>query len=201
LHHDIPNFWWYSSTPPWTSDVSAVWRYSIYIGCCPPVHRRCRRLTPRTTFLIVVSYYAPLERSSVMIKAHRGIMIWYASALHLTWAIIVTANQTALNTTALHGIYIVFGRVAAPILFIAAALPIIALYFVKRRLLSVILMLPQQSLLCISAFIALRAIYLSQFPDGVVRSSWFIATDQAPSIIAAVFYSVAIIQAAWDHKS
>ncbi len=136
-----------------------------------------------------------------MSRNYRGLMIWYASALHLLWASIIVCQQSALNTTALYGVHIVFGNAAAPVLFISAALPLVALYRIKNRVISVVLMLPQQSILCISAFIALRAAYLGQFPDGVVRSSWFIATDQAPAVLAALFYSIAIIQAAWERDS
>lgn len=52
---------------------------------------------------------------------------------------------------------------------------------------------PQQILLWISSVASLNAIVLGMYGDGLIRSRIFIATDQAPIIVAGILHTIAVI--------
>jgi hypothetical protein len=64
----------------------------------------------------------------------------------------------------------------------------------------ILLLLPQQSLLVISALGALSAIISGHFADGVVRPWGFIMADQFPIILSAILYSVSIVYLATNRQ-
>jgi hypothetical protein len=55
------------------------------------------------------------------------------------------------------------------------------------------MLLPQQTLLMISACGAILAIYFSRYADGVVRPRPFIAADQIHVILAALGHTTAVV--------
>lgn len=67
---------------------------------------------------------------------------------------------------------------------------------VERRLslMSLLLIIPQQLTLLLSALGACFAISASAFADGVVRPRLFIAADQLPAILSALFHTCAIVE-------
>ena len=121
-----------------------------------------------------------------------SIMVVYAITLHLVWAFILLFDDAATNATAVHALF----RYIHPTLFLsyvigaAAFAALLALFSEKPWI--VILLLPQQILLMMSAAGAIEAIWLAQFADGVIRPRAFIAADQFYSILAAVGHTAAI---------
>ena len=58
---------------------------------------------------------------------------------------------------------------------------------------SLYFIMPQQVLLYISAWSSLHAVLQGQYADGAARPPIFILADQLPTIVVAVWHSVAII--------
>lgn len=121
-----------------------------------------------------------------------SIMVSYAITLHLVWAGILAVDYGVTDATALNAL----SRFIHPEPFLVVVLVSAALLAIwgmlTHRPWVVLLLMPQQVLLMMSATGAFEAIWLSQFADGVVRSREFIAVDQIYSILAAVGHTVAI---------
>lgn len=121
-----------------------------------------------------------------------SIMVLSAVALHFIWATILMVDQDALGATALSALH---RHIPMPWLMwvIATAALMALLALVVRAPLFLLMLLPQQILLMMSAAGAVEAIWLGQFADGVVRSRGFLAADQCYSIIVAIGHTAAII--------
>lgn len=121
-----------------------------------------------------------------------SIMVAYAVALHLAWAVILLFDGSATNATALHALH---RYIAMPGLspVIAGAALVAAYAMWSNSPWTLVLLLPQQILLMMSAAGAVEAIWLSQFADGVIRARAFIAADQLYSVLAAIGHTLAII--------
>jgi len=123
------------------------------------------------------------------------VMIIYAIVLHLCWGILGTIDDTTYLSTAASAPFRLFGNLTGLVCIVVAAAALTGLIARFRSpLASLMCMLPQQSLLIISAVGAAHAIYLGQFADGVVRSRFFIAADQLPAILAAIGHTVSMLR-------
>ena len=122
-----------------------------------------------------------------------SIMVMYAIVLHACWTVILLFDATAINATAVNAIYrfIESAPLLALTLGICTCSAIVGLF--TRSPIIVILLMPQQVILMMSAAGAVEAIWNSQFADGVIRDRGFIAADQLYSVIAALGHTVAII--------
>lgn len=125
-----------------------------------------------------------------------SLMIVYAVSLHYLWAVCLIVDPSAVWATALS----VFPKIVGlpiwimPAIFtIVASLALVAVFQPSISGSTIALMLPQQFTLMISAWGAISATMAGHFGDGVERSHSFILADQAPSIIAAVAHTAAII--------
>jgi hypothetical protein len=131
-----------------------------------------------------------------------SIMVLYCVILHLGWAVGLLLDPSAVYTTPVYSLYQVFG--APPMLSFVLALVALAagVAVIGRSPWAVLLMLPQQILLMISADGVLLAIWHSAYADGVERSRAFIAVDQWGVIIAAIFHPVAMLAYAlgWNRR-
>jgi hypothetical protein len=125
-----------------------------------------------------------------------SIMVMFAIALHLWWALMIALDPSALNATGLSSLYRYIHSPQLLVLVVAgAALMAVAGMFARAPWM-VMLLLPQQVLLMMSAAGVIEAIWLAQFADGVVRPRAFIAADQMYSVLAAVGHTLAIISRA-----
>lgn len=122
-----------------------------------------------------------------------SIMVLYAIALHLTWAVLVANDASAVNATAVNALfkYVHDPSMVAWILVGAAGCATVGLF--TRVPWIVLLLIPQQIILMMSAAGAVEAIWLAQFADGVIRSRAFLAADQCYSIWAAIGHTIAIV--------
>lgn len=133
--------------------------------------------------------------SIVARRVPRRLIAWYAVWLHLVWAVLFLLSPTAAHATAtaslLHNLRgFALARYETALLLVLVSL--CAGWIVSRprvpSFYTLCLLMPQQVLLFLSAIGAGEAIWYGRFADGVERSQWFIAADQAPSIIAAALH-------------
>ena len=131
-----------------------------------------------------------------------SIMVLFAIALHLWWTLMILVDQSALNATGLSSLYryIHPASLLAGVVGGAAVMAFVGL-FVRRYPWLIILLIPQQALLMMSAIGALDAMWLAQFADGVLRPRAFIAADQMYSVLAAIGHTMAIIARAMDRSN
>jgi len=133
-------------------------------------------------------------------------MVVYASVLHGLWGVMIALWPGTLKTTPLYGLGIaaeqlvamVFGVWIWPVWVLIISLSLASVMAIIGTLrapsfLGLVYMVPQQFLLLISAWTALQAAILGTYPDGVAREWPFILADQLPVILAAPFYTLAII--------
>lgn len=122
-----------------------------------------------------------------------SIMVIYCCILHLEWAALLFIDPAAAGATPVSALHRFVGSIGFLqfTLILASALALTGLS-VKSPW-GVLYLIPQQCLLMISAVGALRAIYLGQFADGVLRPYAFIAADQLHIVLAALGHATAII--------
>ena len=124
------------------------------------------------------------------------LMIAYAACLHLTWGIMLLVDQVAANATPLHTLSRATHG-STTLGFALLAVGLLALVAIlspgKYR---IALTLPQQLALLIGAAGALSAIIHSHYADGVPRPLLFIAADQLPALLVAVFHTAALLNPA-----
>lgn len=122
-----------------------------------------------------------------------SIMVMYACALHLSWAIIALIDRTAIGATAVDALYRFINSIPVliAVLIAAAAMAFFAMFASKPWLF--LLLMPQQILLCMSAAGAIEAMWIHQFADGVIRPFGFIAADQMHIALAAAGHTAAIV--------
>lgn len=115
--------------------------------------------------------------------------------MHLTWAAMLTVSHVPTGVTAIHAAEGIFPHywMFVGALWVVVALAGIAMWRGLEDRISFIFLIPQQYVLTYSAVAAGQAIWLGQYGDGVLRPSLFIAADQLPVILIAVFHSLAII--------
>lgn len=119
-------------------------------------------------------------------------MIHYATILLCFWGLMLLVSDDPFGSTPVSALKFGHRLIAAPVLFAAAAFAIRGVS--KRGTTSGwLLMLPQQSLLVISAVAGIVAIFSGHYADLEPRPRFFIAADQMPGIVAAFCHTFAII--------
>jgi len=120
-------------------------------------------------------------------------MVLFAIALHMSWALILMTDDSALNVNAINALHVYINLLPVLIAVIigAAVMAWIGLFTALPWML--LFLLPQQALLMMSGAGAIESMWLGQFADGVLRPHAFIAADQIYSVLAAIGHTVAII--------
>ena len=122
--------------------------------------------------------------------------IWYAVGLHLLWACLLFAGFDAtLSSTALSGPAKLFPNSygLGILLLTVASCALVGIYMRRINITKVMLLVPQQIMLGLSAFAALHAMVVSHYSDGVERPWSFIVADQAPAVFALLIHSATIV--------
>jgi hypothetical protein len=120
-----------------------------------------------------------------------SIMVIYAISLHYVWSVILLTDSAALRVTAVDALHRFIPMPWLPMVLAAvASLALIAM--AAQPPWFVVLLLPQQILLVMSAAGAVEAIWIAQYADGAIRDRAFIAADQFYSILACIGHTVAI---------
>ena len=140
-----------------------------------------------------------------MMYLERKWIIWWAVIVHFVWGILLLVDVSPLGITAIHEFALLgLPRYVISALFIvAAAMSTWGLvHKPKSDIIRILYLLPQQMLLVISAVGAAKAMWLSQFADGVIRPREFLIADQMPVILTAIFHTLAILEfnpASWKN--
>ena len=122
-------------------------------------------------------------------------IIVYAIVIHLAWGLTLLIQGVPLHTTAIDSMFRMFPNARlAGIIYILIAVGAIVAVCRKPSLKTVVLILPQQYFLMMSALGAIVCIVNSAFADGVVRSRAFIFVDQLPIVVATVLHTFALIE-------
>lgn len=129
--------------------------------------------------------------------------VWFAVGLHLLWALLLNLNATPLQVTSVHSLAELFPNphgLSIVLLSVAGC----ALYGILKQggtvMTRVLLLLPQQIVLAISASGAIKAMLVGHFADGVARSHTFLIADQAPAVLALLIHSATILYLALSER-
>lgn len=122
-----------------------------------------------------------------------SIMICYSIVLHLSWAILILADESSVGATAISSLHRVVPNFAALSTLVGGSAILAIVGLCLQRWWLVFFLLPQQTLMLISAVGALDAMWLSQFADGVFRSRAFIMADQMYCPLSALGHTVALV--------
>lgn len=121
------------------------------------------------------------------------LVILYAIILHYIWAATLLIDGAAAAVTATSGLYGRFDLVIPYFLIFAATTALLSLFLPRTTLWPILLVLPQQFALTLSAYTALSAMVVGQFADGTIRPPAFIIADQCPAVLIMLFHTVAIL--------
>ncbi len=130
------------------------------------------------------------------------LMVAYASTMHLTWGVLLVFWPDSIGATPVA----VFTRaVGSPVLvgitlWGVALMALVGMSRVTNGLhgwLRTVSLLPQQSVLLVSASASMQAVIEEEYADGTLRSWSFILADQLPALLLAAFYSIGILALIW----
>ena len=128
-------------------------------------------------------------------KDNFALIIWYAAVLHVSWGMILMMSSVPLLTTPT---YLLPNRQFFSGLILAIVGLSAGIGHIRRkhhRSGSLLALAPQQFIMLVSAFSALTNVVRGTYSDGYVPGSsphLFILVDQLPTILAAVFHSIAV---------
>ena len=132
---------------------------------------------------------------------YKLMIVWYAIIIHWIWGCMLLSSPSPLGITAISAVS-KFGLVnpsqAALLYFIVSFLAMVGLMAPKWS--GLVFLIPQQVVLIVSAWGAINAMVLGQFADGVIRPIPFLVADQAPAVVSAVLYLVALIASFLDKQ-
>ena len=122
-------------------------------------------------------------------------MLLYGVCLHTIWGILLLVCPQDIGATPLALIHVFLKNTTLEgMLYLVAS--VATGFMLMRRYrpaVGLLLGLPQQFLLLISAGGSLMAVILAQYADGVPRPWIFILADQLPAILAAICHTGALI--------
>lgn len=124
------------------------------------------------------------------------LMVQFASAMHLCWAVLLAAWPDAISVTAINIFTQAFGLPGTIGLLTVVALAALVGVAKPRPFYPWwrgSWLFPQACILMVSATSSLLAVLHGSYADGVVRGWSFILADQAPHILLAIFYAIAMI--------
>lgn len=122
-----------------------------------------------------------------------SITVLFAITLHLFWASCLLIDLAPLGVNAINALH---RFIQPPPLLVATLIGVAVLAGIgifHRNQWAVLLLIPQQIILFMSAAGALQSAWLGQFADGVLRPHTFIASDQIYSILLALGHTIAIM--------
>ena len=117
----------------------------------------------------------------------------YCIIQHLVWAVSLMLSPDELHTTAIDAMYSIFPKphVLGVFLFIISMGALWEIWTGNKKM--YVFLILQQFVLLLSAWGALHAIVGGHFADMVVRSRYFILSDQVHHIIVAILHTAGIV--------
>lgn len=122
-------------------------------------------------------------------------IIWYVVILHVTWGLLLLFTSEPLHTTPLSMFERLIGGpvLISALLLSSSALATIGVFMEEKLEFSwTFFLIPQQTLLILSAQAVLIATLNGTYADGVVRTWPFIFADQVSCVAAAIAYSCSL---------
>lgn len=114
-----------------------------------------------------------------------------AITLHGLWAVILFAANHELRTTPMSYLIGAFGQKVSAVILVVGA--VLAFYGIRHPgWKGLAFSLPQNLLLFVAASSGIVSALYGRYPDGVVRSSAFILTDQLPMILMAFLHAASL---------
>ena len=123
-------------------------------------------------------------------------IILFAITQQLIVGLSLLADRESHFATSVHILHMtsqMMPHLALPLILMTGAAMAVSGFFARRKVNTLLLLIPQQLLLWLSAGGAFQAIWLGHFADGVQRSHAFILVDQCPTILIAIFHSWAML--------
>lgn len=155
----------------------------------------------RRAFVLVGRSWRETRLSRVAVGKY---VVLLASLLHLMWAGLLIADVGAGGSTPVAILLRIFGGpVRATVVLVAVASAAMCFPFVRYRMSAkamAAMLLPQQTVLLMSAGAGLWATSIGHYADGVIRPWGFILADQLPVILLALLYTVAVLEVAFEPK-
>lgn len=128
-------------------------------------------------------------------------IIFYATVLQIITGIILLFSPTAIQVAQLGIFNQIFPyKLGGVLILLSVILAVFADLKIKNKLVNILLHIPQEFFLILTAISAILYISLGHYADGVVRSQAFILIDQLPGIILAVLYLVFLFDFAGEEK-
>lgn len=127
---------------------------------------------------------------------YNQLMVLYASVYHMIWGVLIILYGRQLLFTASVSLtkLIPAYQLRGIILILVAVIAMSAGFFKGKILTQLLMLLPQQTILLLSAFSVVSAIGAGHFGDGVPRPWEFILLDQLPILITAIMYTIAVLE-------
>ena len=126
-----------------------------------------------------------------MLRRRNYFIIFYATILQIITGVVLLFSPTQIEVAQLGIFNILFPyKIGAVLMLLSVALVIFADLYIKNKLLNILLHIPQEFFLILTAISGILYVSLGHYADGVVRSQAFIFIDQLPGIVAAVLYLV-----------
>lgn len=120
-------------------------------------------------------------------------VLWYAIVLHWLWGVLLLSSDAPQGITAIAAsahMGLASGQHLGILYLAVAFLSFMGL--AAPRGVNLIMFIPQQVVLVISAMGALRAMATGTFADGVVRPIPFLIADQAPIVMLAICHVICV---------
>jgi hypothetical protein len=126
--------------------------------------------------------------------ANVALFIYFTSALHFSWAICLLLWGDQIYSTSLSFfLAILYPWQVALMLLVTSVLAMSGERIIRTNTIQgVLYFLPQQIILSISGGSGIVAALAGEYPDGTIKSSGFIFTDQDIHILTLIFHTIAI---------
>lgn len=134
-----------------------------------------------------------MEKSEKLIIQY-PIIIIYASIMNLVWGSLLLYDPAAGHTSTLHDLFDFFTFNLWYILLIVGTIALIPIARPMHWLTSLLMLLPQQTLILVSLVTALTAMFNGTFADGVPRPHSFIIADQFPAVLIAILHVYSLLE-------
>ena len=126
---------------------------------------------------------------------------WWGLIANIIWAVLVLLSPHAMYATPLSTLSEFFNYSPYALsfaLFSASVATFSAMAsHTKPDLRTLALLLPQQFFMLMAAGGSIMAMWCGHYADGVQRSHFFIMADQMPWVLAALLYTISIVEYYW----
>lgn len=129
---------------------------------------------------------------------HISIMVLYATLLHICWGTAILIDEQSLTATALDALYrfLPYPVGLAIVLISTALMAMVGVFARAGGVRIALLLIPQQTIMMMTAAGAVEAMWLGHFADGVLRPHAYVFVSQVNYVIAALGHTLALISTA-----